>query len=92
MCDHLVLEADEGLLHVVVGSPALENVELGRLNSTVALVHAGNVHLGSKTDLGSLSGVVRAASDCQEVNAVVEVCVGRPNNRTVPLSESGVVS
>ena len=43
--NHLVLEADQGLFHVVVALPVCENAELGWLNLSISLVHAGQVNL-----------------------------------------------
>ena len=43
-------------------------------------------------DLGRLGRIVGAALYCQEEDAVVELSVGGPNDGSVPVSESGVIT
>ena len=90
--DHLVLEADEDLFHVVFTLPVRENVELRGLNLAIALVHAWHVDLGTERDLGGLRRVVRTASNGQEVDAVVIFGVRRSNDSALPLSECSVIT
>ena len=90
--DHLVFEGNQSLLHVILWLPVCEHGELVHLDLSVALVHAGQVDFGCEGHLGWLHWVIGAASDCQEVDAVVEVGVGRPNDRAIPLSEGGIIT
>lgn len=90
MIDHLFLEFDENLFHVVLLSPLGEDVEFVGLDLSVLLIHAGKIGLGEEVHLGSLSGVVGAALDAQEIDTVVEVSVSRANNGAIPLSEGGI--
>ena len=90
--NHLLLELYENLLHGVLLPPLLEDVELGGLNLAVLLVHTGQVGLGQEVHLRSLSGVVGAALDGQEVDAVVEVGIDWPDDGSIPLSEGGVLT
>lgn len=81
--DHLVLECDEYVLEGVLVLPVAQNAELGGLNlnmngryDSVALVDAGQVHLGDELHLGWLFGVVGAALELQADDSVVEVGLG----------------
>lgn len=90
--DHLVLEADENLFHVVFGFPLLEDVELCRFNSPIGGVHAWQGHLRLEMHLGGLHGVVRPTLKSQEENTVVEFGVRWPNDSAIPVSEGGVIT
>ena len=90
--DHLVLEADKNLFHVVFGFPLLENVELCGFNSPVGSIHAWQGHLGLEVHLGGLHGVVRPTLKCQEENTVVKFGVRWPNDRAIPVSEGCVIT
>ena len=90
--DHLVLEADKNLFHVVFGFPLLEDVELCGFNSPIGSVHARQGHLRLEMHLGGLHGVVRPTLKCQEENTVVEFGVRWPNDRAVPVSEGSVIT
>lgn len=88
---HFVLESDEAVFHALVVSPRLENAEAG-FNVAVGLVDGGDVDLRVKLDLRRSGRIVLAALDRQEVNSIVEVRAGRPDDRTVPLGERLVVT
>ncbi len=67
-------------------------MELVVLNLTIGLVHARQVHLRVEVDLRGLGGVVGAALDGQEEDAVVELGVSRAHNSTIPVGEGGVIT
>ena len=90
--DHFVLEADEGLFHVVFGSPLLEDVEFGRFNFSIARVYAGKVDFRLEEHLGGVHWVVRSTFNAQEENTVVELGIGWPNDGAVPLCEGSVIT
>ena len=64
-----------------------ENREFACLNLSVMLVHARHVGLSHESDFRGLGWVVGTALDGQEIDTIVEVCVGRSNNGTVPFCE-----
>ena len=90
--NHLVLDANKELFKSVCRVPAGKHMELVFLNKTVLLVDAGQVDLRSELNLGWVGWVVLSAGYVQHVNAVVEVRVGRTNNRSVPVCERFVVT
>ena len=90
--DHFLLQADENLLHRCFPGPLLKEGELACFDGTVALVDRGNVNLGGKSDLGHLLRVVWTALDLEEVDSAVEVGVGWPDYRTIPIGEALVVT
>ena len=90
--DHLVLEADKNLFHVIFGFPLLEDVELCGFNSPIGSVHAWQGHLRLEMHLGGLHGVVWPTLKCQEENTVVEFGVRWPNDRAIPVSEGSVIT
>ena len=92
MSQHLVLKADEDLLHVVLCLPSYEHAELGGLDLPVSLVHARKIDSGGEADLGGLHGVVRAALDRQEVDTVVVIRVCGTDDGAIPVSEALVVT
>lgn len=92
VCDHFVLETNEDFFHVVIGFPLLEDLELGSLDLAVCLVNTGQVDLGSEANFRRLAGIVGAAFNGQEVNAVVKVGVGRPDDSAVPVCEGSVIT
>lgn len=88
---HFVFESDEAFLHALVVSPLLENGEAG-FDVAVGLVDGGDVDLRVELDHRRRGRIVLAALDRQEVNSIVEVGAGRPDDRTVPLREGLVVT
>lgn len=89
--DHLVLEADQELLHGVLWVPVLEHVER-LLNLTILLVHAWEVDLGGELDIWGNCWVAIAANDGQHVDPVVEVGVWRADDGSIPVSEGLIVT
>ena len=87
-----MFKANQHFLHVVLGFPLNEDVELCGLNLTIALVHTWEVHLGVEAHLGGLHGVVRATLNCQEEDTVVKLGVRRTNDCAIPVSESCVIT
>ena len=92
VCYHFILNGNQSLLHTVVTLPVSEQWELGWLNLSCWGVHTWQVDLGLEMHLGWGVGVVGTAFNGQEVNSVVEVCVGWPNDCSVPVCEWLVVT
>lgn len=92
VCNHLLLESDQNLLHSSFLVPLNEQWELAWLNNSVWLVHRWNVNLGLETDLGGDSWIVWTASNGQGVNSAVHFSVWRTNDGSIPISESLIVT
>ena len=92
MVDHLILEADEYLFHVVFGFPVREDGELRGLNLSSLLVHARHIDFRTEGNFRGLVRVVGATPYSQEVDTVVIVGVGRSDDGSLPVSEGGIVS
>lgn len=84
---HFIEEALEHLLHGGLTVPVSKEGELVGLDGSVLLVHGGDVDLGGESSGHWLIGVVRSASDGDEVDSVVELSVGGSNDSSVPVSE-----
>ena len=92
MIDHLILEADEYLFHVVFGFPMREDGELGGLDLSVLLVHTGHIDFRTEGNFRRLVWVVWPAPDGQEIDTVVIVGVGWSDDGSLPVGEGGIVS
>ena len=92
VCNHLLLESDQNLLHSSFLVPLNEEWELAWFNNSVGLIHRWNVNFGLEADLRGYSWIVRSASNGQGVNSAVHFSVGRTNNSSIPISESLIVS
>ena len=90
--DHLLLDADQDLLHGVSRVPVFEHGEFVWINLSVSLVDERKVNFGVELNLWSLSWVVLSASDVHHVNSVVEVGVLWTNNCTVPVCETFIIT
>lgn len=85
--NHLILQAYKDFLHGVLCSPVCKNTELVIIDLSIGLVNRRKIDFGIKADFRGLFGIVRTAFDCEEVDAVIEVSVGRPNDSSIPISE-----
>ena len=89
--DHLVLEANEKLLHGVLWVPVLEHVE-GLLNLAVVLVNAWKVNFGGELDLWWNHWVLITANDGHIEDPVVKVGVLWTNDYAIPVCETFIVT
>ena len=92
MGNHLILEADQEFFHGIFCLPLSKDTELSWLYLSVVGVHTWDVDLGHEAHIWVLSRVVGSAFDCQEIDTIVEVSVGRSDNCSIPLSEGSVIT
>ena len=90
--NHLVLKTDQDFFHGVGWIPIFEHVELGWLDSSVCLIDARKINLWVEFDCWCLTWIIFSTSDAHHVNSVVEVCVWWPNDCSIPVCETFVVT
>jgi hypothetical protein len=88
---HFVLKSNQTGFHTHFWLPILENFEAS-LNCAVTLVDRWNVDLGGEPNNRWSNRVILSTLKSQEVDAIVEVCAGRSNNRTIPVSKGLVIT
>ena len=90
--NHLVFDSNKHFLHSGFAVPVLQKRELWGLKSAILLVNWRDVDLGVELHGHGDIRVLGTTNDWDEVNAVIEFCVGWANNGAVPVSERLIVS
>ena len=90
--NHLILEADQEFFHGIFCLPLSKDTELSWLYLSVVGVHTWNVHLWEETHIWVLGRIVGAAFDCQEIDTIIKVSVGRSDDCSIPLSKGSVIT
>lgn len=90
--DHFIFDGDENFLHGGFTVPVLQEGKLAGVELTCCLVNRGDVNFGVKLHSHGDIGILGTTDDRQEINTVVEFCVGRSNNGSIPVGERLIVS
>ena len=91
VCNHLIFECNQALLHSFIRSPMLEHAETS-FDISISLIYRWDIAFRHKLYDRRSDWIIIPTSDCQEVDAVVEISVRWPNNCAVPLCEAFIIT